>query len=273
MAREPKRPVDRTTTTWGQRMRETIRAAHPGWVRREDVVLSAMDLVPPGRAFRFAEKQAEWVADDRGYNHPKRELSDQAVAAGARQVCQRALWSAIKGGIVERRYDDDGVQWLRWIGYKPRPPSEEMKRRGSLRRPRTSEEAHRAWQSINREAHRRAVRESLSDPETRAKMRESHIRVAMTMTDEERQAKRERTRREWEDPDIRARRIAGLRRVAAEQTFEERSARIKQAYKEMTPEQREERRRRISEGVHRARARRNAGQAVSEPQPDASTEH
>lgn len=82
---------------WRARVQEVLSDGE--WHDFEQVVRDAMRLVPPGKAFRHAER-------NRLRQHPgPRTRGDEGVAihSGQRQIVATSIYAGIKRGVLERR--------------------------------------------------------------------------------------------------------------------------------------------------------------------------
>lgn len=103
---------------WRKRMHELLSDGE--WHEMEPVVREAMLFVPPGPAYRHAEK-----ARVRGTGPAKRERGSDsdAIAAGQRQIVMQSVYAAVKYGAFERKVDG-GVFYIRDVSIGKRPATD-----------------------------------------------------------------------------------------------------------------------------------------------------
>jgi hypothetical protein len=91
---------------WRKRIHELL--ADGEWHELDPVVKDALLRVPPGPAFRHAEKQRE-----RQSGEPRqRGDMDDAIAAGRRSIAMQSVGAAVRSGKLERK-EENGKLWLR----------------------------------------------------------------------------------------------------------------------------------------------------------------
>lgn len=149
-----------TTAAWMDRVYDIVENGGP--VLRKQVVLAAMDLVPPGRADRAWQNQKRWLASDRGYLTQQKSPpgSDRSIRAGARMLVQQSIWSAIKRGRLVQTVDDQGRQWLSRgrgiIEATPEQLSERARRAAAtVGRERRSQMRSEQWAKMSEETRQR----------------------------------------------------------------------------------------------------------------------
>lgn len=98
------------SSEWGLAIRRILSDGE--WHDRETLVREAMRTVPPGRAFRAAEKGRSRYHD--GVVTPRKRGNDEtAIAAGQRMLVTAVLVSQIRVGHYEQRTEANGKQSLR----------------------------------------------------------------------------------------------------------------------------------------------------------------
>lgn len=174
----------RTSSAWSQRMEDYLHAHHPNPVWREELLAIAMDLIPPGRAFRVWDHQLDWLAKRSGSNPVKnRQPTDQSIRRGQRYLAQQALIGLRHRGLIVIQTDEDGRDWVSLGRPRRQPTPEEY-----------SAWAQRAANSRTPEDRRRSA---LKAAATLGRQRSSRIRkiAAARLTPEQH---RERTLKGWE---------------------------------------------------------------------------
>lgn len=99
---------------WTERLRALV---EEGPVPFDKAMAEMSALVPPGRAYRDAERVVEWVRTKHQYKSQRETLSDedrkgQRVRAGQRRIARSAIWTQCHHGRVEE-YAEGDVRMLR----------------------------------------------------------------------------------------------------------------------------------------------------------------
>jgi hypothetical protein len=104
--------MGRRPTEWRLRVLEIL--ADGQWHDREPVVLDAMRLVPPGKAFRRGEQYRERVST----GERKRGSDDDSIRTGQRAYVSETIQTSLKSGVIEKRVEN-GVYQIRMAPETP----------------------------------------------------------------------------------------------------------------------------------------------------------